>query len=255
MNYYIITGTSRGLGEAMALKLLSPNNFLICISRKKNDKLIALAQDQKCRLTYIEFDLNKVNELESILDGAFQLIDLNNAESINLINNAGTVKPVKTLEKYTGADIINSCNVNIVTPAIIISRFVKLTTNYSCEKRIINISSGAAKKPYDGWSCYCSSKAALEMLTRCVSAEQNTKEFPVKILSFDPGIIDTDMQNEIRQSNVEDFSQLDRFIDFKIKGKLLTAEFVADKVNELLLGNDFPTGESIRIWDRMGNEN
>ena len=255
MNYYIITGTSRGLGEAIAMKLLNSNNFLICISRTKNDKLIELAQDQNYKLTYIEFDLNKVNELESIFDGVFQHIDPKNIQSINLINNAGTVKPVKTLEKHTGEEIINSYNVNMVAPAIIISKFVEMTANYSCEKRIINISSGAAKKPYDGWSCYCSSKAALEMLTRCVSAEQNTKEFPVKILSFDPGIIDTDMQNEIRQSNIEDFSQLDRFIDYKANGKLLTADFVADKVIELLLGKDFPTVESIRIWDRMENEN
>jgi benzil reductase ((S)-benzoin forming) len=255
MNYYIITGTSRGLGEAIAKKLLNANNFLICISRTRNYRLIDLAQEQKCKLTYIEFDLNKVNELDSLMKGVFKEVEQKNIESIHLVNNAGTVKPVKALEKHTAEEIINSFNVNIVSQALITSKFIEMTATFNCEKRIINISSGAAKKSYDGWSCYCSSKAALEMLTRCVSVEQNTKQFPVKILSFDPGIIDTDMQKEIRQSKIEDFSQLERFIDYKDKGKLLTTEFVAGKVIELLQENSFPSGESIRIWDRMQNEN
>jgi len=59
------------------------------------------------------------------------------------------------------------------------------------------------------------------------------------------------MQKEIRQPKIEDFSQLERFIDYRDKGKLLTAEFVADKVIELLQENSFPSGESIRIWDRI----
>lgn len=239
------------MGEAIAKKLLNANNFLICISRTRNDKLKALAQEQKCKLIYIEFDLNKVNELGSLLKGVFQELEQKNIESIHLVNNAGTVKPVKALEKHTSEEIINSFNVNIVSQAVITSKFIEMTANFSCEKRIINISSGAAKKPYDGWSCYCSSKVALDMLTRCVNVEQNSKKFPVKILSFDPGIIDTDMQKEIRQPKIEDFSQLERFIDYRDKGKLLTAEFVADKVIELLQENSFPSGESIRIWDRI----
>nr|MDA3886122.1 SDR family NAD(P)-dependent oxidoreductase [Candidatus Delongbacteria bacterium] len=129
------------------------------------------------------------------------------------------------------------------------SKFIERTLNYSCEKRIINISSGAAKKPYDGWSTYCSSKAALDMLTRCVNVEQNKKEFPVNVISFDPGIMDTEMQNDIRQSNKEDFSQLSRFIDFKENGALLSAEFVADKVIEVLSSDNFQTGEFIKVWD------
>lgn len=168
------------MGEAIAKKLLNANNFLICISRTRNDKLKALAQEQKCKLIYIEFDLNKVNELGSLLKGVFQELEQKNIESIHLVNNAGTVKPVKALEKHTSEEIINSFNVNIVSQAVITSKFIEMTANFSCEKRIINIYSGAAKKPYDGWSCYCSSKAALDMLTRCVNVEQNSKKFPVK---------------------------------------------------------------------------
>jgi benzil reductase ((S)-benzoin forming) len=249
MNYYIITGTSRGLGEAIAEKLLNENNCLFCISRTKNSKLISLSDGLNTNLNYFEFDLNKLNEIEHLLDDIFEKINIKKAKSINLINNAGTIKPVKALEKHTSEEIINSFNVNLIAPTIIASKFIERTLNYSCEKRIINISSGAAKKPYDGWSTYCSSKAALDMLTRCVNVEQNKKEFPVNVISFDPGIMDTEMQNDIRQSNKEDFSQLSRFIDFKENGALLSAEFVADKVIEVLSSDNFQTGEFIKVWD------
>ncbi|MCK4979719.1 MAG: (S)-benzoin forming benzil reductase [Candidatus Delongbacteria bacterium] len=249
MNYYIITSTSRGLGEAIAKKLLNKNNFLSCLSSTRNNQLIALSEEQNCNLHYIEFDLNKVNEIDNLMEEIFQKIDPENIGSINLINNAGTIKPIIAIEQHTSEEIINSFNVNLISPAMITSKFIAKTTGYSFEKRIINISSGASKKPYDGWSTYCSSKAALDMFTQSVSVEQNKKEFPVKIVSFDPGIIDTDMHNEIRESNVEDFSQLERFIDFKEKGSLLTVEFVADKLIKLLEENSFVSGEYIRIWD------
>ena len=251
MNYYIITGTSRGLGEAIAVKLLNENNYLICISRTNNSRLIALSEERNGKLSYFEFDLNNINEIDSLIEEIFQKIDPENIESMNLINNAGTVTPIKAIDKLTSKEIVSSFNVNMVAPAIITSKFIAKTANYNCEKRIINISSGAAKKPYDGWSTYCSSKAGLEMLTRSVSVEQDKKEFSVKVLSFDPGIIDTDMQNEIRKSNVEDFSQLERFKEFHKKGSLLTAEFVAVKLIKLLEENSFISGEFISIWDMI----
>ncbi|MDA3838388.1 MAG: SDR family NAD(P)-dependent oxidoreductase, partial [Candidatus Delongbacteria bacterium] len=144
MNYYIITGTSKGLGEALANRLLNENNCLFCISRTKNSKLISLSEKHNTNLIYFGFDLNKANKIEHLLDDIFEKIDINKVESMNLINNAGTIKPIKTIEKLTSEEIINSFNVNLIAPTIIASKFIERTLNYSCEKRIINISSGAA---------------------------------------------------------------------------------------------------------------
>ncbi|PKM48896.1 MAG: short-chain dehydrogenase [Firmicutes bacterium HGW-Firmicutes-7] len=249
MNYYIITGTSRGLGEAIARKLLKEDNFLICISRTINHNLVRTSKENGYKLCYIEFDLSRVDKLDEMMTQIFKNINIEDAQKICLINNAGTVAPIKTIGDSSASEIINSFNVNTIAPVLITSNFIVMLESCGCEKRIINISSGAGKNPYDGWSCYCSTKAALDMFTRCVALEQEKEEFPVKIISFAPGIIDTDMQNEIRQASIKYFSQLDKFIGLKENGSLMSVDFVADKVIDLLDDIEFIQGGVIDIRD------
>jgi len=130
---------------------------------------------------------------------------------------------------------------------ILTSLFIKHAKDHKAEKRVINISSGAGKKPYYGWSIYCGSKAAVDLFTRCVSLEQQAREYPVKIISFAPGIVDTDMQQEIRSTAKEDFEQLERFVAFKNDGKLSKPEDVAEKVIELMFDKEFMDGGVIDI--------
>ena len=78
-------------------------------------------------------------------------------------------------------------------------------------------------------------------------AEEAAKEFPVKIVAFAPGVVDTNMQAQIRETNKEDFTNLDRFIALKEEGKLLSPEYVAKAIRNLLETEDFPQGEVIRI--------
>ncbi|PKM95621.1 MAG: short-chain dehydrogenase [Firmicutes bacterium HGW-Firmicutes-1] len=250
MNYYIISGTSRGLGEAIARKLLKEDNYLICISRTTNNNLVKTSKEKGYKLCYIEFDLSRVDKLDEIMTRIFENIKLDDAEKICLINNAGTVAPIKTIDDSSTSEIISSFNVNTLAPIVLTSNFIAMLKEFRCEKRIVNISSGAGKKPYDGWSCYCSTKAALDMFTRCVAIEQEKEEFPVKIISFAPGIIDTDMQNEIRQASIKHFSQLERFIGLKENGSLMSVDFVADKAIDLLDNIKFIQGGVIDIRDK-----
>ena len=68
-----------------------------------------------------------------------------------------------------------------------------------------------------------------------------------KIVAFAPGVVDTNMQAQIRETNKEDFTNLDRFIALKEEGKLLSPEYVAKAIRNLLETEDFPQGEVIRI--------
>ena len=79
------------------------------------------------------------------------------------------------------------------------------------------------------------------------SNRRSRKEYPVKIVSFAPGVVDTNMQAQIRETNKEDFTNLDRFIALKEEGKLLSPEYVAKAIRNLLEAEDFPQGEVIRI--------
>ncbi|MCX8129469.1 MAG: (S)-benzoin forming benzil reductase [Clostridia bacterium] len=242
MNYIIITGTSRGLGESLAEKLLRDNNHIFCISRKKNEKLLSKAKACLVPLDYFEYDLKNVGELDWLSNAIFEKIDKSAAESLCLINNAGTVTPIKPVGTISSGEIANNLSVNLLSPMILTSLFIDFSRNMNIDKRVINISSGAGKKPFFGWGCYCSAKAGLDLFTQCVGLEQQDKEYPVRIISFSPGIIDTEMQKEIRSTKEEDFIQLERFINFKKEGKLLSPDYVADKVIRLVSGKDFKQG-------------
>ncbi|NLL00219.1 MAG: (S)-benzoin forming benzil reductase [Clostridiales bacterium] len=233
MNYYIITGTSRGLGNAIVKGLLNPDNYIFCISRTRNEELIKLASRKKVGIEYITFDLLDVHKIKDIMERIFLSINKNSINSITLINNAGILSPIKPIELCSSEEIDRNIRINLTAPMILTSSFISNTVDINSERRIINISSGAGKKPYYGWSNYCTSKSGIDFFTQCVAVEQLSKKNPVKIISFAPGIIDTDMQAEIRKSKKECFEDVERFISFKTEGKLLQPDVVADYVIKL----------------------
>lgn len=246
MKYYIITGTSRGFGEAISKKLINKGNHLFCISRNENSKLINLANNNGVPLEYICFDLLDVNRIRVMMESIFSQINSEEVESIVLINNAGTVTPIKPIELCSDAEIIDNIQLNLTAPILLTSSFISLASSIKTDKRIINISSGAGKKPYFGWSNYCSAKAGLDLFTRCVGVEQKNKDFPVKSISFAPGTINTEMQSEIRATKKEYFKDLERFISLKEEGKLLSPDEVSEYVLKLL-EQDYEGGEVLDI--------
>lgn len=242
MNYYIITGTSRGLGEAITEKLLVKGNHIFCISRNRNEKLIEVANSLQIPLQYIQFDLAQVNALDELMDHIFLKIHKTSVQSIVLINNAGILAPIKPIELCSSEDMIMNTQINLTAPMILSSRFISHTADIHSDKQIINISSGAGKKPYFGWSNYCSTKAGLDLFTRCVGVEQSDKEYPVRILSIAPGVIDTEMQREIRVTPKEHFQSLDRFIAMKEDGDLLPPAVAADYILNVIANQIIPNG-------------
>jgi benzil reductase ((S)-benzoin forming) len=242
MKYFIITGTSRGLGEALAKGLMEENNHLICISRGNNTELISEAENKGVNLDYINYDLNDINNIDKLMENVFYKINFEIMEAIYLINNAGIVKPIAPIERCEHIEIIENVNINLLAPMLIVSSFITLTSELKVEKRVINISSGAGKKPYHGWSCYCSTKAGIDMFTKTVAFEQENKDYPVKILSFAPGIIDTKMQEQIRSSSEEEFAHIERFMNFKKQGLLLKPREVAEVIIRLLFDENFEQG-------------
>ncbi|GAA3410653.1 SDR family NAD(P)-dependent oxidoreductase [Paenibacillus hodogayensis] len=118
MKYIILTGASRGIGEALCRKLLSNHHHLLCVSRKKNDSLIAFAHSEQYKMDYFEFDLNNVHEIDELMRNIFGRIDSSNMESIYLINNAGIVFN-RLIEETDPASIIQLLNINLVSPMIL----------------------------------------------------------------------------------------------------------------------------------------
>ncbi|WP_026591588.1 (S)-benzoin forming benzil reductase [Bacillus sp. UNC437CL72CviS29] len=247
MRYVIVTGTSQGLGEAIATQLLEENTQLICISRGQNEKLLEKAKQKGISFTFHAIDLQDVHHLETHFETIFSSIEEKSVSSIHLINNAGTLTPIKPIERSESELLITNVHINLIAPMILTSSFMKHTKNWKVDKRVINISSGAGQKPYFGWGAYCTTKAGLNMFTQCIATEEAEKEYPVKTIAFAPGVVDTNMQQQIRQTEKEDFTNLDRFIALKEEGKLLSPEYVAKAVVHLLETQDFKQGGIIRI--------
>ncbi|MBO9129122.1 (S)-benzoin forming benzil reductase [Bacillus sp. 165] len=247
MNYVILTGASRGLGEAIAHKLLHEKMVLISVSRKPNEHIIQEAKKKGAIVHTILFDLQSIHDIHSLAEQIFSHIDLSRVDSISLINNAGIVAPTKPIARAEHEDIIENVHINLLAPMLLTSEFLKRTKDLAIEKRIINISSGAGKNPIFGWGAYCTSKAGVDMFTRCIAVEEEQNEHPAKIISFAPGVVDTDMQAEIRSSSKEDFVDVERFLALKEEGQLLSPDYVADAVIDLLTTKQFEQGGIVRI--------
>jgi benzil reductase ((S)-benzoin forming) len=196
----------------------------------------------------MNYDLNLIDGIELMMNQIFNKISHKEVHSIHLINNAGMLGPIKPVGSSSSEEIIKNVNVNLIAPILLTSLFISHTNKFKVDKRIINISSGAGKKPYFGWSNYCSSKAGLDLFTQCVGLEQsNSSDSPVTVISFSPGVIDTEMQVEIRNTDKDNFIDLERFISLKEDGKLQTPEFVADFVIHLLEDKELSQGQMLDI--------
>jgi len=247
MNYHIITGASRGIGEAVAKKLMVPGNHLLCIARSANPELVSLAEQREVTLDYITMDLADVQGLEARIHAVLEKIDKRRAKAISLVNNAGMLKPMRPIDQMRGEDIVDNMHVNLVAPMILTSAFIAYVQEIPADKRIINISSGAGKKPYYGWSHYCSAKAGIDLFTKCVAVEQKNQAHPVQVVSFAPGVVDTAMQAEIRSTPKEHFQDLDRFVALKEDGALLAPDEVAECMVTRLLQGSFESGALLDI--------
>lgn len=242
MKYFIVTGASKGLGKSIVDKLLeNDNNRIFGISRTSDEEHL------KKGVKYLNVDLGDTKAIAGTVNTIFSHINKTSDDEFYLINNAGTINPIKTIENTDVDSLIANINVNLTSLMVLSSEFIYSLESFNGKKRILNVSSGAAKRPITGWNVYCSAKAGVDMFTQTVALEQNSKEFPVHLMAVAPGIIDTGMQETIRLADKENFRDLDQFKSFKEKGTLLNPSVVASGIIKLLLGNDFINGDISRV--------
>lgn len=218
MNYYFITGSSKGLGKAFAeLLLQNENNFVFGYARSSS--IIHKRYYHK----HVDFA-----NLEAVQKIKFP--ELKDAKKIVLINNAGIVGEIKHVGNLSNQKIVDCYTVNLIVPSMLSNEFVKTYQKTNAEKLVINISSGASQSAIDGWSVYCASKAGLDMFSKVLQEESNINKTNIKVLSIAPGIIDTEMQQQIRSADTASFSKINRFVEYKKNGDLASAEETAKKI-------------------------
>jgi benzil reductase ((S)-benzoin forming) len=211
-----ITGASRGLGAGIATVARRAGASLALCSRGDS------AIEASVEVLTAHVDVTDVRAVDRFAADAFERfghVDL-------WINNAGLLEPIGPLRELDPSAMHALLDVNVVGVAYGTRAYVRELHARGKSGTLVNISSGASSRPIVGWSMYCTSKAAVDMLTRTVARE----EPDLRAFAIAPGIIETNMQEIIRRQSEQDFPDVQRFREYHEKGELQTAEGAAEKL-------------------------
>ncbi|MDR5750292.1 MULTISPECIES: SDR family oxidoreductase [unclassified Caballeronia] len=238
----IVTGHSRGLGEAIAETLLLRGIAVLALARRRN---AALAARFPGKLEEVELDLADLAGAERWLaTDALQRFSAG-AGTLLLVNNAGMLQPVGALEQQDAGSIARAVSLNVATP-LMFAAALAVAGSAAQERRIVHVSSGAARNAYPGWSIYCATKAALDHHARAVALDASRA---LRIASVAPGVVDTDMQGEIRATGLERFPLRDKFDSLKRDGLLASPAQSAQKLVDYALSDAFGETPVVDVRD------
>lgn len=200
----IITGASRGIGAATAAELAKAGVSVILAARSESDirHNAQMIRESGGQAEAVTCDVSKYKDVQALIshcESTFGRMDI-------LINNAGVIEPIGHLATSDPDVWSHAADINF--KGVYFGLRAALPLMQSQQKgTIINIGSGAAHSPLEGWSHYCASKAATAMLTKC--AHKEVSGSGVRIFSLSPGTVATEMQVLIKASGINPVSQMD----------------------------------------------
>jgi NAD(P)-dependent dehydrogenase (short-subunit alcohol dehydrogenase family) len=235
----ILTGASRGMGLAMAEQLLDAGHELLCISRKTSDALAARAQAQDRRLEQWSHDLSRGDVVAAKLDTWLAARGASGLAGVTLINNAGVIPAIAPLGDIPAADLAQALRVGLEAPMVLTGAFLRATAAWPCERKVLNISSGLGRRAMASQAAYCAAKAGMDHYTRCVALEEALRPHGARVCSLAPGVIDTDMQVQLRSADPQRFPDIGNFQGMKDSGALTSPAEAARRVLAFLARGDF----------------
>ena len=235
----ILTGASRGMGLAMAEQLIDAGHDLLCISRSHNDGLGQHAAANGVSCEQWPQDLTRPNVAAAKLEGWLAGTDAGAYASVTLINNAALVTRVAPLGAIPAAELADAMRADLEAPLLLTSAFLRATQGWKAQRKVLNISSGLGRREMASQAPYCAAKAGMDHFTRCVALEEADTPHGAKVCSLAPGVIDTDMQVHLRNSDASQFPDIGNFIGLKEKGMLSSPADAAARVLAFLARPDF----------------
>jgi NAD(P)-dependent dehydrogenase (short-subunit alcohol dehydrogenase family) len=234
-NVIIITGASSGLGRSLALDagrrgarvgILARRAYLL---EEIKDTIIS-AGGQCVALPTDVGDPDSVSAAFARIDSTFGRVDI-------LFNCAAVVEPVSPLSEAPVESLLTALKTNVFGIYLTTRQVLPRMQNQNGLGTIINITSGAGSNPYAGWSAYCSQKAAVDMLTRCVALE--VADMPIRVAAISPGPFESSMQQIIRKAEIKAFPARDKFVKLHREGRLADPETFAKIILDISLA-DWP---------------
>jgi NAD(P)-dependent dehydrogenase (short-subunit alcohol dehydrogenase family) len=239
----IVTGAGRGIGRATALAL-AQSGAAVVLAARSGDEITCVADEIKYNgggsALAIPTDVSDMAEVDHLLVltlRAFGRID-------TLVNNAATVHPLGRVWETSPFDWQRLIATNVLGPYFC----ARVVLPHMLERgsgRIINVSSAVAEINLEGASAYNASKAALERFSGTLAAE--VKGTGVAVTTFRPGIVDTQMQADIRQTPAKLLPKVTAFQAYQERGQLLPPDHAAEAI--LWLASHFAHDTNGQLFD------
>jgi benzil reductase ((S)-benzoin forming) len=242
----VVTGASRGLGAGMADRFAAAGLALgLCARHEPAAPSASSASRSETRsassASRSETRSAPVGTLTAAVDvtaaGAVDCFCSAVAERFGRIdlwvNNAGVLEPIGPLRDADPAALRSHVEVNVLGVLHGSAAFARHVRSRPGGGVLVNITSGAATKPYEGWSAYCASKAAVDQATRVIAAEE--ADAGLRAYAVAPGVVDTDMHALIRATPADRFPEVGRFLRLKRDEAYNSPAWVADHILRLLV--------------------
>ncbi len=239
MELVILTGASRGLGRALAEQLLAPARLLLTVSRRPDPSLQEAAAQRGSALEQWALDLAHGVGAAARLEAWLHKQDPGRFTAATLVNNAGLLGRVGPIQDADAESIAAALRGGLEAPALLAAAFLRATESWNMPRKVLNVSSGAGRRAIAGWSVYCAAKAGLDHLSRVMALDEARRSNGARVVSLAPGVIDTDMQAELRAADAAGFPDQPRFREMKAGGQLATPAEAAARVLAYLARPDF----------------
>lgn len=219
-NLAVISGASRGLGLAIARMVPFPSR-VIDISRS--------GPPDGTGIEHHRADLSDPASWSETSQAIRDWMTEEEPERSVFVHAAGTLKPIGFAGEVDDGPYADNVILNSAAGQLLGHAYLSAVTGIAGSHDLVMISSGAASGTYPGWSAYGAGKAALDQWVRYVGEEQKLRG-GVRVSAIAPGVIDTDMQTQIRSMSEVDFPEVQRFRELHAQGKLVSPEEAAEKL-------------------------
>jgi benzil reductase ((S)-benzoin forming) len=227
----ILSGPTRGLGRALFDQLRYQGFRTVGLGRDLG-RIAALVRSEPALIQLVEVDLGAASDaLTNALSEVDHLLSTSSLGPLAFISNASIIEPIVQAAELTFTGLDRAMRINCLAPLMIANFLTKIAQEQGRTLLILNISSGAASRPIRGWQAYCTSKAAYKMGLDVLAAENSH----IQVIHFDPGVMDTSMQDLIRTQDVKDMPEFEVFRAYREKGTLKEPVAVAGELIQLIV--------------------
>lgn len=247
---YIVTGASRGMGAAIAEQLLDRGTTVLGISRGINESLSRRAAGAGATLAQWQRDLSQPVPIARELSDWLARRDGTRFASATLINNAGVIPRIGPVDDTSPEDLSNALRVGLEAAVLLTAAFLRGVRAWPAiqkgEVKVLNISSGLGRRAMAGSAPYCAAKAGMDHFTRALALDEAHRGHGAKVVSLAPGVIDTEMQTQLRGADPAGFPDKAMFEGLRSSGQLLSPVDAAARVIAYLRRPDFgsnPVGD------------